>query len=230
MRVIIKKIICRFFELFIPSSLIFEFHHIIDNPEICKSRCILSYDRFTSLIEKYSCYDSVEKVVKNPGKRRIAITFDDGMSDVYEVAYPYLKSKNIPFTVFIISDFLDTPGYMTSEQLKLLSEDPLVTIGSHGVSHEILSDMTAEQQHNELYGSKEHIEKIIGKKVSLFAYSHGFYDLNTLKLMKIYNYGFSTRELPLNFLTRSKYVLPRYGFQNENYDANVKKIEQFIRE
>ena len=214
---IVKKIIYS-----IPSSAILIFHHISDNPPVCKSGCKLSYDKFTGLLEGFDNYATLTEVVEKPSERHIAVTFDDGLKDVYEMAYPFLKERNIPFTVFIVTDFLDTEGYITTENLRELASDGLVTIGSHGVTHKNLNSLSAEEQKAELTESKRIIESIIGKPVNAFAFSHGQYNKDTLSLMNDYDYGFSTRQLPLNFITEiNRKVLPRFNVDSNSFD-NVK--------
>ena len=79
----------------VPSSAVVIFHHITDAPECQKSKCVLPFAKFTGFIESYRNYDSLPSVLKNPARKKIAITFDDGLQDVYTLAYPYLKEKNI---------------------------------------------------------------------------------------------------------------------------------------
>lgn len=216
---IVKKIIYS-----IPSSAILIFHHISDNPPVCKSGCKLSYDKFTGLLEGFDNYATLTEVVEKPSERHIAVTFDDGLKDVYEMAYPFLKERNIPFTVFIVTDFLDTEGYITTENLRELASDGLVTIGSHGVTHKNLNSLSAEEQKAELTESKRIIESIIGKPVNAFAFSHGQYNKDTLSLMNDYDYGFSTRQLPLNFITEINYkTLPRFNVDSNSFDS-VKNV------
>ena len=208
----------------IPSSAILIFHHISDNPPVCKSGCKLSYDKFTGLLEGFDNYATLTEVVEKPSERHIAVTFDDGLKDVYEMAYPFLKERNIPFTVFIVTDFLDTEGYITTENLRELASDGLVTIGSHGVTHKNLNSLSAEDQKAELTESKRIIESIIGKPVNAFAFSHGQYNKDTLRLMNDYDYGFSTRQLPLNCITEiNQKTLPRFNVDSNSFDS-VKNV------
>ena len=202
----------------IPSSYILMFHHIDDGRIIPKSGCILDYDVFLDVINSDMQFVSAIDLVKKHIKNKVAITFDDGLKDVYRVAYPELKKRSIPFSIFIVTDFLDKEGYISTSELIEMSKDPLVTVGSHGVTHKILKGMPIQEQIDELKSSKAILEKIIDSDVEIFAYSHGQFDDNTIRLLKkykFYKYIFGTGGLPLNFITK-KYIynLPRFNCEN----------------
>jgi peptidoglycan/xylan/chitin deacetylase (PgdA/CDA1 family) len=63
-----------------------------------------------------------------------------------------------------------------------ISEKEIVTlsatqeIGSHGVSHEILTELSLQAAKKEILESKRALERIISKDVSCFCYPKGFYD------------------------------------------------------
>jgi peptidoglycan/xylan/chitin deacetylase (PgdA/CDA1 family) len=49
---------------------------------------------------------------RTPPARSVAVTFDDGFANNYSVAFPILRRRSIPFTVFVATGLLDTPGAM----------------------------------------------------------------------------------------------------------------------
>ena len=206
------------------------FHHITETPEVEKSSCLLAFEKFQSFVLRYNGnYAPLLEVAKKKCKGKLAITFDDGLLNVYTLAYPFLKEHNIPFTVFVITDFLDTDGYITTDQLKEMSRDPLVTIGSHGVTHKILPSLSRNDKIMELSKSKEILSQLINKEISVFAYSHGQYDEETISLMGCYDYAFSAGECFSALLKWDKYLIPRFNLVSKLYDNQIAFFDKVIK-
>lgn len=91
--------------------------------------------------------------------------------DAYQNAFPYLLEHNIPFTVYVVSDFVDKDGYLGVDELKHLSKNPLVTIGYHTKSHPQL--IRVKHLREEMYSHKHELEEIIEKKIDHFAFPYG---------------------------------------------------------
>ena len=95
-----------------------------------------------------------------------------------------------------------------------MANDPLVTVGGHGLTHEILKGMEPLRQKEEIITSVERLEKITNRNIDIFAYSHGQFDKNTIKIMKAYKYGFTAGGGNLNFIKMmNRYALPRIGIE-----------------
>ena len=205
---------------FMPSSAIVVFHHVTDKPTIQCSGCMIQESQFIDFLNSYNCFDSLQNVIKKPWKKRIAITFDDGLEDLYTIAYPILKKRKIPFTAYIVTDFIGKPGYMSCDQIKEMAADPLVEIGSHGITHEVMTSLKKEQKEYEINGSQKILESMFGQKVVGFAFSHGLYDTETLDLMKNYKYAVSVYSQPLNSITKvRKHRLPRFNIDSDSYES-----------
>lgn len=234
-----KRLIKKMAFDFLPSSTVLMFHHIDDGNIIVRSGCRLSKKSFVDILDSGISFISAEEYTqfvfswKNP----CLITFDDGLKDVYRVAYPELKKRNIPFTVFIVTDFLDQEGYLSSKELQVLADDPLVTIGSHGTTHKILHGMDEAEQRMELLDSKHILEEKTGKIVWLFAYSHGQFDDTTLRILqteKCYDYAFAAGGGETNWITKkTNFTLPRLnmeeGLQNYRiYGSSHCRLKQLL--
>ena len=134
------------------------------------------------------------------GSHFVNITIDDGYIDTFSVALPLFQRLKIPFTVYITTGFLDNTMPMTwcpnqalglrSEQLKILAEEPLCTIGCHTCSHPHLSTLPEEQQRREMADCKADLEHLLGTEIQHLAYPHGDYNTDTLRIVA--ELGFKT--------------------------------------
>lgn len=226
----VKSSIKEFFFKHLPNSAIIVFHHINEKGVLC-SNCVLNYEEFCSFVDEFDRYASLEEVISSPQKRQIAITFDDGLEDLYTHAYPLLKDKGIPFTVFIVPEFVDKEGYITKEQLQILASDPLVTIGSHGLTHKTFTSMCEYEMKLEAEKSKCILEKLTENKISMIAYSHGLVNQNVIQTVaNVYEYGLSVSAEPLNWLTKKrKYQLPRFNVENDTVTDTCECIKKLVR-
>ncbi len=116
-----------------------------------------------------------EQVLRNS----IAITFDDGYQDFLTSALPILQELGIPATVFVLGDSPDRAQLendlplLTSEQLRTLGNEPLVTVGSHALSHKKLTRLSLEELHHELTESSLLITERTGATPRYLAYPKG---------------------------------------------------------
>ncbi len=69
-------------------------------------------------------------------ERTVAITFDDAYASVYDTAWPMLRERGWPFTVFVSTQYLDDrlASYMTWSQLRDIEQDG-ATIANHSRNH-----------------------------------------------------------------------------------------------
>lgn len=110
---------------------------------------------------------------------RVAVTFDDGYLDNFEVAGPIMVELNIPFTVFVVSEFVRNrkPGFLCLSSLRALASLPGAQIGAHGANHVPLTKCDNKTLKNELISSKHFLEDILGKEVCTISYPYGAVDI-----------------------------------------------------
>jgi peptidoglycan/xylan/chitin deacetylase (PgdA/CDA1 family) len=64
--------------------------------------------------------DIVSTLGSKSSERLAVITFDDGFSDMYVSAYPFLKEKGIRFTLFLITSTLESDSLLWLHKLYIL--------------------------------------------------------------------------------------------------------------
>ncbi|HJQ69863.1 MAG TPA: polysaccharide deacetylase family protein [Blastocatellia bacterium] len=185
-----------------------------------------------------------------------AITVDDGYRDCFDIAFPILRERGLPASVFVATDFIDQRTWLWTDKLRYLTsraatetleatindralriqlgdtesrliaasmvnselkqipdeaKDDIITslasslkvplpygppgeyspltweqvremdaagveIGSHTLTHPILTNISRERLRRELNESRGRLEEVLGRKVELFCYPNGDYD------------------------------------------------------
>lgn len=139
----------------------------------------ISVNELEKLIQKvgqngFVSMDSFYKqLLENAINDKVILTFDDIFESVYANAYPILKKYSIPFTVFVCTEFIDTKGYISTEQLRELANEPLCTIGSHSSRHVKHREYDSSMVREWLADSKELLENITKREVIYMAFPYG---------------------------------------------------------
>jgi peptidoglycan/xylan/chitin deacetylase (PgdA/CDA1 family) len=113
-----------------------------------------------------------------------AVTFDDGMRNNHEVAWPILAEYAIPATVYVTIGFIDgsSPWIGAGGDGAMMSEDQLRELaaagwelGAHTMTHPDMSKLGYEQCLAEIRDSAHGLQRISGGAVETFAYPFGRY-------------------------------------------------------
>ena len=67
----------------------------------------------------------------------------------------------------------DSHRWMNADELRTLSETNGIDVGAHTITHPLLSLLTAEEQSREVRGSRDHLERLLDRRVRLFSYPFG---------------------------------------------------------
>lgn len=103
----------------------------------------------------------------------IIITFDDGELNNYQCAFPELKSCGFSAYFFIITKRVGKAGYLGFDEIKRLHEAGM-HIGSHGFSHEILTNLKDTQIEEEFSASKKYLERNLEIDIDNISIPRGF--------------------------------------------------------
>lgn len=115
---------------------------------------------------------------RNPG---IVLTFDDGFADIYDHAWPLLRERRLPFTLFLATRYVGgrmqwagstakaDGAALSWDQIKRFVDSGLCTMGNHTHSHVPPDKLTPD----ELDACSEVIEENLGLRPQHFAYPWG---------------------------------------------------------
>ncbi len=113
--------------------------------------------------------------------RPIIITFDDGHLNNYTTAFPIMQKYGFTGVVYIIGEYMGTPGYMNAAQIKEMAKAGW-EVGSHTMTHPNLTALDWQQQKYEIIESRGFLETKLGIPVLTFAYPFGEYDSGVTNL------------------------------------------------
>ena len=148
------------------------YYHDVEIKDIEKFRYQMN------ILLKYSYPISIDRIFDvEVGQRYSLLTFDDGFVSVFNNVIPVITEKKIPLLMFMPVGYIGkSPGWqsekgskpedaevMNISQLLDISSNPLVSIGSHTMSHSNLTMLNDSEAIQELSQSKMKLEKDSGK-------------------------------------------------------------------
>jgi peptidoglycan/xylan/chitin deacetylase (PgdA/CDA1 family) len=160
--------------------------------------------------------------------RKVLLTFDDGYENNLLEALPVLEEERCPATIFALPgrfggtnewDQGELPEeerdrLMTLAQLKQISASGLVTIGSHGLWHRHLSQLSDAEIRFELQRSHDILSQELGEDfLPVFAYPWGDYSERVLAQMEHspYRYAFTVQTAQWLNDSQNRFEIPRYS-------------------
>jgi peptidoglycan/xylan/chitin deacetylase (PgdA/CDA1 family) len=113
----------------------------------------------------------------------VAITFDDGFENFLTEALPELQKRQLPATVFVIAEGMNrtfgpkghAEKLLSLEQVRSLPSE-LIAIGSHTVSHPMLTRLELSQARTEIRDSRDKIKEMLNRDVAEFSFPFGDYN------------------------------------------------------
>ncbi|HEX7966143.1 MAG TPA: polysaccharide deacetylase family protein [Gammaproteobacteria bacterium] len=161
----------------------------------------------------------------------VAMTVDDAFQSFYENAYPLLKSRGLPFTVFVSTDGIDArqADFMTWEELRELASNG-GTLANHTADHGHLpfrrkgeSDLAwADRMRADIGKAEGRLEAELGKDVNrspkLFAYPYGEFNEDLVKLVNGMGYVAFGQQAGVLAAPLDPRALPRFPI-SEHYGS-----------
>jgi peptidoglycan/xylan/chitin deacetylase (PgdA/CDA1 family) len=125
--------------------------------------------------------------------RNYVLTFDDGYADFYENAFPLLRDRAIPFTLYLTTRPIETgePLHQGDRPLDWamvleMVDTGLVTIGAHTHTHPDLRALGVDAVEDEVSASNELIEARTGLTPRHFAYPKGYWDPQAETVLRLH--------------------------------------------
>ncbi|EAQ98847.2 polysaccharide deacetylase family protein [Congregibacter litoralis] len=171
-------------------------------------------------------------------ERAVALTFDDAYRSVGDLAYPMLRERNMPFSVFVATDVVDesSPAFLNWPTLRAMARDTLATFGPHSQSHRHLESLDPKSdantpgatRANEIDGSLARLREELGEiradaVLKVFAYPFGEYSRATEALLSERDlFGLAQQSGPVAGTT-PRTRIPRFPlYRGGDSDARLK--------
>jgi peptidoglycan/xylan/chitin deacetylase (PgdA/CDA1 family) len=149
------------------------------------------------------------------------ITFDDGYTSVYDVAFPVLTEFGWPYTVFVTTGLVESNDrlYATWGQLNEMAEHG-ATLANHTVTHPYLLDRSTSQTESdwlaqvrrEIVEAENTLVEQTGQNHKLLAYPYGEYNTEIQELVRELGFtGIGQHSGPAH-TTSDFTALPRFPF------------------
>ncbi len=178
---------------------------------------------------------------RSDGTRRVVLTFDDAYRDFLENAYPVLRQHQLHATVFVPTAHIDGSNswdveaglarqkpLLNAAQIRDLHATGLVAFGSHTRRHVRMTGVDSGVARLEAMDSKRDLERILGDRVTAFAYPYGQlhdFSQSTTRIVRDAGYvlavtaHWGTRQTADENLT-----LRRVWFRCEDTDADLRAM------
>jgi len=133
------------------------------------------------------------------------ITFDDGYEDNFTNAFPILKEHQLPFTIFLVADYIGKAAehdgkiqqFLSIEQLT--SMQTLASYGYHSFKHDNLMDKTLDEISNDIDACDTVFNQMPIEIQKAWAYTYGAYPKKDKLRFKALQNLFSVKNISVAF-------------------------------
>jgi peptidoglycan/xylan/chitin deacetylase (PgdA/CDA1 family) len=159
----------------------------------------------------------------------VSIDFDDGWKSAYNNGFPILNEFGFKGTQGIVTNSVestfpyDVANYMNKTEVINLKNQGH-RIASHTKTHPFLTAVTPTQLLDELQGSKQYLESIIGQPVNYFITPYCSFNVTVTNIVKQY-YNLGMRNCDDTYNTKStfnRYNINSFPIFNTTTDSEIK--------
>ena len=206
---------------------ILEYHTVTKTPDIDSKRYNVPPDEFNAQLDYleqngYNTITPLEFMKAKHNKMQlpdkpIILTFDDGYEDNYLEMLPILEAHGMKAAVYVITNELGKPGYLTFDELRDM-QNRGIEIGSHTANHRPLVGLTPYDLQHEIAASKLFLEWNGIKTVFSLSYPNGMYNSEVIEMLKNEKYLTAvTGDAGLNNLNTNPYLLQRVNIPQPRF-------------
>lgn len=153
---------------------------------------------------------------------KVVITFDDGWSSQYSVAYAYMDTLGLKGTAYIIAEKIDTAGYMTTANLATLHGDGW-DLCTHGLTN--LTTLTLLQAETDVLANRQFlIDEGLTGAYNHYAYPEGGYDTDIMDMLA--NNGFVSARTIVDRVQAEEIGEPHALTRRGVYDTTTLAVAQ----
>ncbi len=206
-------------------------------------------EQVSELLDRgYAGVTFADAVAGAHGRKRFAVTFDDGYASLISRALPVLAELGVPATVFVPTSFVGGERPLSwagisqwessphRDELTPLAWDELREllaagweVGSHTVTHPRLPTLGDADLDRELTASREAIEKNLGIRCRSLAYPYGSIDERVVAAARDAGYV-AAATLPARLYVPRRLAWPRIGiYRGDDRTRFRAKVSPLVR-
>ena len=164
----------------------------------------------------------LDRVVADPNRDRIHLSFDDGNLSDHDTALPRLISRGLRADFFVLSDRLSNPGSLDPDRIRAMVAAGM-GVGSHGAAHRDWRSLDDAALAAELGGSRTALEAILGAPVETAGIPFGRYDRRVLRALRKAGYR-AAYSSDRGRMDAAAFLRPRTSIRADTTDADVDRI------
>lgn len=208
------------------GAVVLMYHHFGDTRYPSTNVTLLQFDAHLHYLEQNNFRVwSLEKIVKQLEAKQpfpdrvVAITIDDAYRSIYTHAYPRLKQRNWPFTIFVSTDPVDKkmPAFMNWTQMREMQQHG-ATFANHSTHHDFLIKQATNESEDDwvirvledLKMAQQRLQTELGSAPPLFAYPYGEYNSTLQQIIKTLGWTAFGQQSGAVSQYSDRQALPRY--------------------